>query len=423
MVKFRLPAPVAQWIEYWPPKPRTAVRACAGAQKDPLAGGFFYSTKLSGTDNLISGYNRLVYHKNIILILAMILCSSCSGNIPNALTAMPDFVTATLPSTLSPQVEQATQIPTQAEPAPSAAAESNISPVEGTTTTQVNVRKGPSTASKSLGLIGPFVKVQVIGKDASGSWYQIIYTESAAGKGWVRAEFLQVNVPAEIPLVETTSSSGAAVSGLVIQKVNVRNGPGMGFELLGVLNSSDVVFITGKDPSGAWIQIEFANAPDGKGWVTAELLQMGNTESVPIVAGAADETATPTDATPTPNAITLFAIQDGDSMQAPLAVVTFSPTSSRTLQVNGDVSAPDGDLEDWIQFTTDSEVVTIQVTCPGNTLRVELWNNEKPVDDLPCGDKSFVTVIPNSSYFLRLSESSVNGSGYTNYILKVEDVR
>ena len=348
----------------------------------------------------------------------MILCSSCSGNISSTFTATPVFVTATLPSTLSPRVEQVTQIPTQTMPAPSAVAELNISPVEGTTTTQVNVRKGPSTASESLGLIGPFVKIQVIGKDTNGSWYQIIYAESAAGKGWVRAEFVQVNAPAEIPLVETTSGSGSAVSGLVIQKVNVRNGPGTGFELLGVLNSNDVVFITGKDSSGAWIQIEFANSRDGKGWITADLLQMGNIESVPIIGDSVDETASPT-----PNVITKSAMQDGDSMQAPLAVVTFSPTNSRTLQVNGDVSAPDGDFEDWIQFTTDSEIVAIQVTCPGNTLRVELWNNEKPVDDLPCEEKSFVTVAPNHTYFLRLSESSVNDPRYTNYILKVENIR
>lgn len=318
---------------------------------------------------------------------------------------------------------QITQIPTQTLPAPSVAAESNIPPVEGTTTTQVNVRADPSTASKSLGLMDPFVKVDVIGKDASGSWYQIIYTKSEAGRGWVRAEFVQANAPAEIPLVETSSGSGSAVSGLVIQKVNVRNGPGIENELLGALNSSDVVFITGKDPSGAWIQIEFASAPDGKGWITAELLQMGNIETVPIIASAADETTTPTGVTPTPNVIVISAMQDGDSMQAPLAVMTFSPSNSRTLQVNGDVSAPDGDLEDWIQFTTDGEVVAIQVTCPDNTLRVELWNNEKPVDDLPCGDKSFITVTPNSSYFLRLSESSVNNPGYTSYVLKVEDIR
>jgi len=355
----------------------------------------------------------------------MILCASCSGNIDNAFTVTPDFVTATLPSTLSPKAAQATQTSTFPAPEPSVVEESNISPVEGTTTTQVNMRAGPSTASESVGMIGPFVKVQVVGRDASGSWYQIIYAESEAGKGWVRAEYVQVNAPAEIPLVETTAGSGSAVSGLVIQKINVRNGPGIKYELLGVLNPNDIVFITGRELGGAWIQIEFANAPDGKGWVTVEFLQVTNIETVPIIGAAADETVTPTDVASNPNTIVAAAMQDGDSMQAPLAVTIFSAIGSRALQVSGDVSAPDGDEEDWIQFTTAGEVIAIEVTCPGNTLRVELWKNETPVDGffLSCGGKSFVTVTSNSRYFLRLSESNANEPGYTNYILSVENIR
>jgi hypothetical protein len=173
------------------------------------------------------------------------------------------------------------------------------------------------------------------------------------------------------------------------------------------------------------MQIEFANAADGKGWVTAEFLQVENIETVPIIGTAADETLIPTDATSDPNAIVVSAMQDGDSMQAPLAITVFSAAGSRALQVSGDVSAPDGDAEDWIQFTTAGEIVAIEVTCPGNTLRVELWKNEAPVDDffLSCGDNSFVTVASNSMYFLRLSESSANEPGYTNYILSVENIR
>jgi len=340
------------------------------------------------------------------------------------ITATPNFVTATLPSTSIPQTAEAVQSSTLPAPAPSAVEELIISPVDGTTTTQVNVRTGPSTASESLGMIGPFVKIQVIGKDASGSWFQVIYAESETGKGWVRAEYAQVNAPDEIPLVETTAASGAAVSGLVIQKINVRNGPGTEYELLGVLNSNDVVFITGKDPGGTWMQIEFASAPDGKGWVTAEFLQVGNLDSVPLI-GAAVVEATSMAVTPTPGALVTSAMQDGDSMQAPLALVVFSPSSSRALQMFGDVSAPDGDVEDWIQFTTDGGVVSIRLTCSGDALRAELWNDQKPVHgfSLLCGDESFVRVTPNSSYFLRLSESDMNGHGYTKYILNLEGIR
>jgi uncharacterized protein YraI len=367
-----------------------------------------------------------VYTKNIFLfILTMTLCAGCGGNIGNAFTATPEFVTATLPPAPSPQAAQATQMLTLTAPVSSAVEESNTAPVEGTTTTQVNVRAGTSTASKSLGMIGPFVKVQVIGRDASGSWHQIVYAESETGKGWVRAEYVQVNAPAEIPLVDNTTGSGSSVSGLVIQKINVRNGPGTEHDLLGVLNSNDIVFITGKDPGGAWIQIEFAGAPDpdGKGWVAAEFLQVGNIEAVPIIGAAVEETAMPTGVTSTPNVDVMSAMQDGDSMQTPLAVAVFSATDSSALQVSGDVSAPDGDTEDWIRFTTTGEVVAIEVTCPGNTLRVELWQDEKPVDgfSLSCGDKSFVAIAPNNRYFLRLS--NVNESEYANYILSVEGIR
>jgi uncharacterized protein YraI len=364
-----------------------------------------------------------VYHKNIFhFILTMIFCAGCGGNIANTFTATPDFVTATLPLMLSPLAAETSTLPALV---PSVVKESNMSPVEGTTTTQVNVRAGPSTASESLGMVSPFVKVQIIGKDASGSWYQIIYAGSENGKGWVRAEYAQVNTPAEIPLVETTAGSGSGLSGLVIQKINVRSGPGTEYELLGMLNPNDVVFITGKDAGGAWMQIEFASALDGKGWVTGEFLQVGNIETVPLIGVAADETTIPINATPTPNAIVESAMQDGDSMQVPLAVVFFSPTGSRAIQVSGDVSAPNGDVEDWIQFTTAGEIVEIEVTCTGNTLRAELWKDEKPLDDffLSCGDKSFVTVASNSRYFFRISESSVNEPEYTNYILSMESIR
>ena len=155
----------------------------------------------------------------------MIACAGCDVNISseNAFTATPDFVTATLPPTLTPPATQISILPTSTL---SIAGEPTISPIEGTTTTQVNVRAETSTASETLGLIGQFAKVQIIGKDASGSWYQIIYADSGTGHGWVRAEYVQVNAPAEIPLVENVAGNGSGVSGLVIQKINVRNGPG-----------------------------------------------------------------------------------------------------------------------------------------------------------------------------------------------------
>jgi uncharacterized protein YraI len=299
------------------------------------------------------------------------------------------------------------QTATLPEVTPDVTEEVDVVPVEGTTTSQINVRMGPSTASASLGTIGIFVKVQIVGREASGNWYQVLYAESETGKGWLRAEYVQVDPDAEIRLVETGSASGWAVSGFVTRGVNVRSEPDIQSELLGVLNSNDVVFITGRDAGGKWVQIEFPGAADGKGWITAEFAQ--------AVAG---ETAAPTVDVPTPGVTVQTATQDGDSMQAPLAEVVFSVTGSRILQFNGDVSAPDGDNEDWVRFTSQGGAVSIQLTClEGAALRVELWDHGEPVGEFACGGASLASVTPGSDYLLRLIQ---NGAGYARYVLSLE---
>jgi len=338
------------------------------------------------------------------------LFSGCGGK-TTVSTPTPVFFTATLPPTITPQATQSPTLPVQS----ANATEEPIQPVEGMTTAQVNVRTEPSTASASLGMLGIFIKLQVIGRDASGSWYQVLYAESETGKGWVRAEYVQVNSGAEIRLVETIS--GSRFSGMVVQKANVRSGPGIEYELLGALNPDDLVFITGRDEGSKWIQIEFAGASDGKGWVTAELLQVSDIESVPQI-GAVEETPTPMIELPSMTS-TKTAAQDGDSMQSPLAVTVFSPMGARALQVQGDISTPDGDVEDWIQFTSQGSVISIQATCTDAALRVELWNNGNPVNDFSCGEIFLVDVVPGDSYFLRLIQT---GTGYTGYVLNLEGI-
>ena len=350
----------------------------------------------------------------LVCLAACMVCAGC-GSASGGSTATPEFFTATLPPT---PVPPATQTSTLAAPAGSAVQATDIPPVEGITTTQVNVRGGPSTASATLGVIGPFVHVQVIGKDASGSWYRIIYDGAEAGKGWIRAEYVQVDAAAEIPPVGIASGSGSTLSGLTTQKINIRSGPGTEYGVIGVLNSNDTVFITGRDAGGAWIQIEFASAPDGKGWVTAQLLQAENIESAPVIGGSAAATPVPAWPNPTPGAALPSAAQDGDSMQAPGAVTSLSPAGSRALQVNGQVSAP-GDPEDWIQFTTTGRTVLIDLKCSGGTSQASLWKDGNQVDGFSaaCGSQTVAAVVPHSTYSIRLLQ---DGSGFTTYILKVE---
>lgn len=336
-------------------------------------------------------------------------------NISNegAVTATPDFVTATLPATPIPP---STQTPEQVVSTPSVVETTVTVSVEGTTTTQLNVRTEPSTASETLGIISQFEMVQIVGRDASGSWYQIAYVDS---KGWVRAEYVQVNAAAEIPVIGGVAGSGSDVSGLVIQKINIRSGPGVSFESLGTLNPKDVVFISGQDPSGKWLLIDYANGMGGKGWAALEFLQVDNPVALPIVGDAEQASATPASAGIPP------APQDGDSMQSPLVTALFSAAGTHALQVSNSVSAPEGDAEDWLAFSSFSENVLVQINCSNNAFRVELWNNGQFLENIAllCAESLVIKLKTGQSYFLRLQANGSDGFQITQYDIKISAIR
>jgi hypothetical protein len=271
-----------------------------------------------------------------------------------------------------------------------------------------------------LGVLPSFSKVQVTGRDASGIWLRILYPDSSTGVGWVRAEFVQVDASAEIPVVGVAAGSGGERSGVVLSGINVRNGPGTGFESLGVLVQNDVVVVFGKDSSGAWIQIKFDDSPTGKGWAAAEFLEVEEVASLPVV--GTDETAQsgePQAQTPAPVSVQA-AVMDGDSEQLPLAEFTLAPQALRAFQVTGNVSAPNGDAEDWVGFNVEGLAVTIKLTCSAQSLRAELWNNGIRSGMSPaCGEIFILTAPPGSRHQIRLFVESASGQVYASYVLKV----
>jgi len=68
-----------------------------------------------------------------------------------------------------------TQTPALSETATLLPAQPTTAPVEGMTSTQINVRAEPSTSSNVLGIIPANTKVEITGKDPGENWWQIHY--------------------------------------------------------------------------------------------------------------------------------------------------------------------------------------------------------------------------------------------------------
>ncbi|HSL43008.1 MAG TPA: SH3 domain-containing protein [Anaerolineales bacterium] len=357
-----------------------------------------------------------------IVALLVFIGAGCDVQVPreSLLTATPLFVTPTLPVTPN-QVPSETAAPPPLQP--------TVVPVDGVTSTQVNVRAEPSTAGNVLGMIPAETRVEITGKDPGESWWQINYPQGIDGKGWVTAQYVIAPYEAEIPVIggDEADPTGGNVA-IVQQQLNVRSGPGTGFNSLGTLNPQDVVGLTGKDANGAWLQIDFpaGAGPDGKGWVNAAFVQAQGVENLPIVTetGEIVGTGTPTSIPFTPTPTVVPAREDQDSPSAPIASVIFEPAGTQTLIYNGEISTPQGDLDDWVAFKPYGEYLLVTLECYGsNSLKIEIIENTQPAStSVACGESmNQIKVQPGSNYLVHLQAlPSTDRLQYTNYILTIK---
>jgi hypothetical protein len=215
----------------------------------------------------------------------------------------------------------------------------------------------------------------------------------------------------------------------------VRAGPGPSYDSLGILEANTFVVIMGKNATSSWLQVQYPVGTTGRGWVSVEYVKVDGTSGLPIL----DANGTPItpgsstsipEFTPTPTVGP--ALVDMDTSASPVARVIFSSSGTRKFIYTGDVSTPEGDVEDWVEFTANAPSGKTSVTlfanlsCRGNSaLIVELWQNGKMLSgwgSLTCGDIGRNLVItPSIPYLLRMRATPGNGMQYVNYTLTIKN--
>ncbi len=307
-------------------------------------------------------------------------------------------------------------------------------PIEGTLSIQVNVRSGPGTSYDSLGLLNAGEKVQIISQDSQRKWYQIVYPSAPQGYAWVIAQYVQVAAGDDIPLEATPTPAGP--TGRVLQRLNVRSGPGMTFDSLGLLEADTTVSLTGKNTTASWFQIDYSAGPEGRGWVTAQYVQTDAAGGLPVLDDYGTAVIPNAAETPSAPAMTLTptigpAFTDEDSQAAPAIRVNFSAVGTHRFVYSSQVSAPEGDAEDWVEFTpyaaggTDARLL-FSLSCSGNgTLTVELWQGGSSLSGwgtLECGDfEKLITLSASQPYQILLTPTAGKGLRLVDYVLTVQN--
>lgn len=383
----------------------------------------------------------------LFLSLVCLSLSACAGaaSLSESPTPSPPFFTATLMPTQTSRPS--------ATPAPPTIAPT-IAPIDGIAKSQLNVRAAPDQSQPSLGLLNYLSKLGIIGKDASGKWWQIIYKDSPTGTGWVTAAFVDFKGdPDTVPVVAaviptaapgtTSAGSGTAAAptpgprtAVVTKNINVRSGPATANTSLGMLDPNTTVTLTGRNQMNTWVQIEYPAGSEGKGWVAALYLDNPDLTGLPYFdndgklvyaptqgVDSGQPTATPTTYSDAPD--------DNDSVAAPAVRQVFSPDAASVLTYSSDLSAPSGDAADWVAFTpygpsNQSTFLYMRLDCTGNGgVTANLLKDGKPVPDSPqlvCGIYDLaMKVLGGQEYMLVLRADPSGGPlRYVKYTLTIK---
>jgi N-acetylmuramoyl-L-alanine amidase len=158
----------------------------------------------------------------------------------------------------------------------------------------VNVRSGPDTRFEITGQLREGDAVRVDGRDAQGRWLRVVLGDGATG--WVPVFVLILEAdPMTLPVVgdalpNTPASEGVSV--IAYGSVNVRGGPGMGYEIVGQLDVDDrAQAVARSSVYNDWLQIE--NEAIG-GWVAYFTVQVtGDPNTLPVFIPELGETVLP----------------------------------------------------------------------------------------------------------------------------------
>ena len=129
----------------------------------------------------------------------------------------------------------------------------------------VNVRIGPGTNYVRIGTILNGEAIAISGASTDGKWYN--FTNETYGNAWISADYVRISLP-EIKYPRPKNGQVHTNN----KGLNIRKGPDMSYDKLGVLLDKTFVTITAVSGDNKWYKIKTNKYPDG--WVSADYIEL-----------------------------------------------------------------------------------------------------------------------------------------------------
>jgi uncharacterized protein YraI len=109
-----------------------------------------------------------------------------------------------------PRLDTPAPIEAPSETSPSASATTDSGGPSVTVDVSLNVRAGPGTNYERVGSLAPGSSADIVGRNADGSWWQILYPGAPGDKAWISASYGTAGNTEGVPVVEVPPAPTAA---------------------------------------------------------------------------------------------------------------------------------------------------------------------------------------------------------------------
>lgn len=166
-----------------------------------------------------------------------------------------------------------------------ASAEATIAPNLPSLTASANVeiRSGPSIDFPSIGILEKGQSAEVVGVSPDTQWWAIKLPYVDSGRAWVPAGQVAVRNTELVTVVNVEVPTRELATVLAVANINVRSGPGLDYERIGLLEEGQTAEVLGMDEGGYWFFIRLFTGSDIQGWIAKDYVIAKNTAGVPVV--------------------------------------------------------------------------------------------------------------------------------------------
>ncbi len=147
----------------------------------------------------------------------------------------------------------------------------------------VMILSGPGNDFPSIGILEQGQSAEIMGISQDGQWWAIKLPYVDGGRAWVAGDRVETRNTSLVPVISVYVPTKEPPTVTALANINVRSGPGLDFQRIGLLGVGQTAELLGVDEDGFWYFIGLFDGSGTQGWIAKDYAVARNPDDVPVV--------------------------------------------------------------------------------------------------------------------------------------------